>query len=190
MRRTDLFAQSTVLGCFLLLCRAASGQPAMTVSHPTGFAVSTPQTQAAAALPLTPVVPTAMPLRSRPLTGNTLTPNQFLQNQVVPIFAEADFLWRALQFTSTSTFAVRFIDGQGYYLSDGLIWSTNLPNTAGDPFPVFPEVPYPAAGRIQLEIQDLSSANNTVQLLFIGANRYPVIIPASLPANYGANFGQ
>lgn len=122
--------------------------------------------------------------------NNTLTPNQFLQNQVVPIFAEADFLWRALQFTSTSTFGVRFIDGQGYYLSDGLIWSTNLPNTAGDPFPVFPEVPYPAAGRIQLEIQDLSSAANTVQLLFIGCNRYPVMIPASLPASQGPFYGQ
>lgn len=116
--------------------------------------------------------------------NGTLTPNQFLQNQVVPIFAEADFMWRALQFTSTGTFGVRFIDGQGYYLSDGLIWSTNLPNTAGDPFPVFPEVPYPASGRIQLEIQDLSSANNTLQLLFIGANRYPVIIPSSVPPNY------
>jgi hypothetical protein len=109
----------------------------------------------------------------------TLTPNQFLQNQVVPVFAEADFMWRALQFTSTGVFAVRFLDGQGYYLSDGMIWSTNLPNSPGDPFPFFPEVPYPAAGRIQLEIQDLSNAANILQLLFVGANRYPVMIPAT-----------
>lgn len=112
--------------------------------------------------------------------GNvTLPPNAYFQNQVVPIFSEADFMWRALQFTSTGVFAIRFIDGQGYYLSDGLIWSTNMPNNSGDPFPVFPEVPYPASGRIQFEIQDLSSAANVVQLLFVGANRYPVVVPAT-----------
>ena len=108
-----------------------------------------------------------------------LTASQFLQNQVVSIFAEADFVWRGLVFTSNpgttaGLFAVRFMDGQGYYLSDGLIYSTNLPNTAGDPFPVFPEVLYPAAGRILLDIQDLSAATNTIQIVFVGANRYQV----------------
>lgn len=103
-----------------------------------------------------------------------LTADQVLFNEVVSIFTEADFAWRGIMFTSTGLFAVRFQDGQGYYLSAGMIYSTNLPNTAGDPFPQFPEILYPAGGRIQLDIQDLSDAQNTIQILFIGANRYRV----------------
>lgn len=103
-----------------------------------------------------------------------LTANQTLFNEVVSIFTEADFAWRGLIFTSTGLFAVRFQDGQGYYLSSGLIFSTNLPNTPGDPFPYFPEILYPAAGRIQLDIQDQSGLTNTGQIVFVGVNRYRV----------------
>lgn len=104
----------------------------------------------------------------------SLTANQLLQGQVVSIFTEADFVWRGLVFQSTGLFAVQFQDGQGYYLSSGLMYSTNLPNSPGDPFPYFPEVFYPAGGRIYFNIQDLSGSTNTGQLLFIGANRYEV----------------
>ena len=68
----------------------------------------------------------------------------------------------------------RFQDGQQYYLSNDLIQSANLPNTAGDPFPFFPEVFYPAGGKIVLDIEDTSDAPNTGQILFIGANRYKI----------------
>lgn len=102
----------------------------------------------------------------------TLTANQILNNEVVSIFSEADFAWRGLVFTATGLFAVQFQDGQGYYLSAGLMYSDNLPNTPGDPFPTFPEVLYPANGRIYINIQDLSGADNSIQLLFIGVNRY------------------
>jgi len=104
----------------------------------------------------------------------SLTASQLLQGQVVSIFTEADFVWRGLVFQSTGLFAVQFQDGQGYYLSSGLMYSTNLPNSPGDPFPMFPEVFYPAGGRIYLNIQDLSVATNTGQILFVGANRYQV----------------
>lgn len=103
-----------------------------------------------------------------------LTANQSLPDQVVSIFTEADFAWRGLIFTNSGLFSVRFQDGQGYWLSTGLIFSTNMPNTSGDPFPTFPEVLYPAGGRILLDIEDLSGAENTIQLLFVGANRYRV----------------
>lgn len=103
-----------------------------------------------------------------------LTADQNLTNEVVSIFTEADFAWRGLIFTNTGLFSVRFQDGQGYYLSAGMIFSSNMPNTSGDPFPQFPEVLYPAGGRIQLDISDLSSAENTIQILFVGANRYRV----------------
>lgn len=101
-----------------------------------------------------------------------LTASQLLQGQVVSIFTEADFVWRGLVFTSTGNFSVQFQDGQGYYLSSDLVFSTNMPNTAGDPWPRFPEILYPAGGRIYLNIQDTSAAPNVGQILFIGANRY------------------
>ncbi len=102
-----------------------------------------------------------------------LTGNQFLHDQVVSIFTEADFAWRALVVNvNTGVFAVRFTDGQGYYLSSGLINSANLTGTPADPWIVFPETVYPAGGRIGIDIQDLSGAGNTIQLLFRGVNRY------------------
>jgi hypothetical protein len=104
----------------------------------------------------------------------SLTGGQLLSNQSVSILTEPDFLWRGLLFTALGSFSVRFQDGQQYYLSNDLIVSTNLLGTAGDPFPVFPEVFYPAGGKIVLDIQDTSGSTNTGQLIFIGAHRYKV----------------
>ena len=106
--------------------------------------------------------------------NQTLTANQLLNNEVVSIFTEADFAWRGLIFTATGLFSVQFQDGQGYYLSSGMVYSTNMPNTPGDPFPRFPEVVYPAGGRITLNIQELTGETNIVQLLFVGVNRYRI----------------
>lgn len=103
---------------------------------------------------------------------NTLTALQVLNNEVVSIFTEADFAWRGLIFSATGLFSVQFQDGQGYFLSAGQMFSTNMANTPGDPWPVFPEVLYPAGGRIFLNITDLSNADNVIQLLFVGVNRY------------------
>ncbi len=104
----------------------------------------------------------------------SLSASQALLGQVVSIFTEADWVWRGLVFTSTGLFSVQFQDGQGYYLSSGLMYSTNLVNSPGDPWPYFPEVFYPAGGRIYFNITDLSGSTNTGQILFIGANRYKV----------------
>ncbi len=106
--------------------------------------------------------------------NQTLSASQVLNNEVVSIFTEADFAWRGLIFTSTGLFSVQFQDGQGYYLSSGQVFSTNMPNTPGDPFPRFPEVVYPAGGRISLNITELSADTNVVQLLFVGVNRYQI----------------
>jgi hypothetical protein len=106
--------------------------------------------------------------------NQTLNPSQTLNNEVVSIFTEADFAWRGLIFTSTGLFSIQFQDGQGYYLSSGMVYSTNMPNTPGDPFPRFPEVVYPAGGRITLNITELSVATNVIQLLFVGVNRYRI----------------
>ncbi len=106
--------------------------------------------------------------------NQTLSASQTLNNEVVSIFTEADFAWRGLIFTSTGLFSVQFQDGQGYYLSSGMVYSTNMPNTPGDPFPRFPEVVYPAGGRITLNITELTAGTNVVQLLFVGVNRYRI----------------
>ena len=105
---------------------------------------------------------------------NTLTASQVLNNEVVSIFAEADFAWRGLIFSATGLFSIQFQDGNGYYLSSGQMYSSNMPNTAGDPWPVFPEVVYPSNGRIFMNITELSGDSNTIQLLFVGVNRYKV----------------
>ncbi len=102
----------------------------------------------------------------------SLTALQTLTGQTVSILPDADFVWRGLLFTSTGTFSVRFQDGQQYYISSDFVFSQCLSNEAGDPFPVFPEVFYPAGGRIVLDIQDTSNAGNTGQIIFVGANRY------------------
>lgn len=102
----------------------------------------------------------------------TLTANQILNGEQVSIFTEADFAWRGLVFLSDGIFSVQFQDGQGYYISSGFVYSTNMPNTPGDPWPVFPEIVYPAGGRIYMNISDLSGSTNDIQLLFKGVNRY------------------
>lgn len=102
----------------------------------------------------------------------SLTASQVQLGQVVSIIIEADFLLRGIIFTSDGTFKMRLQDGQQYYLSPDFIYSVNMPNTAGDPFPIWPEVFYPAGGRITIDIADLSVATNTGQILFRGSSRY------------------
>lgn len=105
-----------------------------------------------------------------------LTANQVLYDQVTPIRNDADFEWRAMvSAVNTSTFKVRFSDSQGYYLSNGFINNANfLDNGARLPWTVFPGVLLPAGGKIGIDIQDTSGAENTIQLLFRGVNRYRI----------------
>jgi hypothetical protein len=104
----------------------------------------------------------------------TLSANEARQNQVIPVFPDAAFAMRALVVSvNTGTFSVRFYDGQGYYLSSNQIHSANLIAAPSDPWVFFPEVLYPASGRIQLDITDLSGASNTIQICLQGVNRYP-----------------
>jgi hypothetical protein len=102
----------------------------------------------------------------------SLTALQQLDFQTVSILTSADFLLRGLLFTTTGAFSLRLYDGNQYALSSDLIVSANLLGVAGDPFPMFPEIFYPAGGRITLDIADTSNAGNTGQIIFIGANRY------------------
>lgn len=102
----------------------------------------------------------------------SLTALQQLNFQTVSILTSADFLLRGLLFSTTGTFSLRLYDGNQYALSSDLIVSANLLGVAGDPNPIFPEIFYPAGGRITLDIEDTSDATNTGQIIFIGASRY------------------
>jgi hypothetical protein len=122
------------------------------------------------------LIPDAMEMDfSYPYTVN-LTALQSLVGQVVSIQVDADFWLMSLVFTTTGTFQLRYQDGQQYYTSPDYIQSGNMPNTAGDPFPVWPAVFYPAGGRITLDIADTSNAGNTGQILFKGVSRYKLKI--------------
>lgn len=97
----------------------------------------------------------------------TLTALQSLEDQTVSIDTDADFELRGVLIpTSGGTFSIRWSDGQGYYVSNAEILSTNFSNLS--PFPVFPSLVIPAGGRIGVDITDLSNASNPVQVVFRG----------------------
>lgn len=104
----------------------------------------------------------------------TLDATQMLRDQQVAIDTDADFCWRAFQVVANEgTFSIRFSDSQGYYLSNGMLLSaTFFQGTVQILWPIFPEIIIPAGGRIGIDIQDLSGAENTVQLVFRGVKRY------------------
>jgi hypothetical protein len=103
-----------------------------------------------------------------------LTASQQLRDQTVPIMSDADFEWRALVLaTATGAFSIRFSDSQGYYLSNGFLLSQNfLVATVPIPWPVSPGVLFPMGGRIGIDINDVSAAGNTIELVFRGVKRY------------------
>ena len=105
----------------------------------------------------------------------TLTANQFLRDQTLPVTNDADFAWWAIEVNdSTGSFSVRFTDSQGYYLSNGMILSSNIQGDSSSPYPVFPEIIIPAGGRIGIDIQDLSGDTNTIQISCRGVKRYRI----------------
>lgn len=103
-----------------------------------------------------------------------MTANQVLNDQVVPIQNDADFIWRAFRIgTATGAFKIRFSDSQGYYFSNSLINSANFQSGGVNvDYAIFPEVAFPSGGRIGIDITDLSGAGNTIELLFRGIKRY------------------
>jgi hypothetical protein len=104
----------------------------------------------------------------------TLTALQALRDASVPIHTDSDFVLRAVILSqATGAFTVRFNDSQGYYLSSGFMRSASLlSGTVPYPFPIFPELLFPAGSRIGVEMNDLLGAPNTIQLILRGAKRY------------------
>lgn len=110
----------------------------------------------------------------------SLTALQRLDNQRVVIDGTAAFRLKALAGTQTGTYRIRFRHASGEYMSSGgtggtndLVNNGNMIGTAQFPFPVIPQTLYGPNGHILIDIADLSNANNTIQIAFIGANVYP-----------------
>ena len=112
----------------------------------------------------------------------SLTALQQLRDQSVPIHTDSDFVMRAIILSqATGAFSIRFNDSQGYYLSSGFMLSANfLSGTVPYPYPIFPELLFPAGSRIGIEINELAGnqqAPNVIQMLFRGAKRYRLPAP-------------
>ena len=101
-----------------------------------------------------------------------LTANQELIDQAVIIDADADFIWTKLAGNSTGIYEIRFRLPGGRYMSNSRIRNANLIGTAQFGVPVYPYVFIPAAGKIGIDIKDLSAAGNTVQICLIGWRRF------------------
>lgn len=103
-------------------------------------------------------------------------------NESVVIDGGAAFRLKALTGTQTGAYRVRFRHASGEYMSRGrgggfasndLVNNANMIGTAQFPFPIVPTSLFGANGNVLIDIEDLSSAENTIQIALIGANVYP-----------------
>lgn len=108
--------------------------------------------------------------------NNQLTALQVLEGQVVAIDTDSDFLlfgWYIALFSGQ--FQIQLIDSSGYQLQSGFVNSGGLSQSAATPTVFSPSHPFPAGGKIQINIQDLSNATNPLQIVFVGEKLYRVV---------------
>jgi hypothetical protein len=108
-----------------------------------------------------------------------LTALQLLPNQRIVISGDSDFRIKMLMRRKTGDFRIRLYDSSGHYYSSSGEGGTNdrVPDVClfGDgqlPFLVVPHIMIPAGGFIAFDLEDLSNANNTIELVFGGAKVY------------------
>jgi hypothetical protein len=107
-----------------------------------------------------------------PPTG-ALSASQELAAQTVQIQTDSDFELRAWYIsTATGLFQIRIGDATGYQFSSGFMLSTAISTDPSNPTVFSPQHPFPAGSRIMIDIQDLSAAPNTIQIVFKGVKRY------------------
>lgn len=106
----------------------------------------------------------------------TLAAGAELYGQLVPISQDADFILRGMHFSQPAAaagpFNFRIADSQGYQLSNGLVSSGNLSNSAARPTPVFPEMLFPAGSQITVDIENPGAGAITTQICFRGVKRF------------------
>ena len=104
--------------------------------------------------------------------GGELAASQLLQTQV-SIDVDAEF-WLGSWYVATSTgaFEILLTDSDGYQMEDTPINSSAMSFTGPLPQVFSPAHRFPAGGRIQIQIRNLTGAPNTVQIVFKGWKRF------------------
>jgi len=108
----------------------------------------------------------------------TLVGGQNAPAQVIPIDSDSDFVLRGIYYSwptgTNGNFVFRFYDSQNFALSSGMVYNSNLSNDPSAPTLWLPELTYPAGGKIQLDIADVSGAPNVIEIVFTGVKRFRV----------------
>lgn len=107
--------------------------------------------------------------------GGSLTALQQINPDTLAIQTDADFMLLAWYISlATGQFQIQLTDATGYQLQSGSINSLAISTSAADPTVFSPMHPFPAGSKILINIQDLSNATNSIQLIFKGKKLYRV----------------
>lgn len=102
----------------------------------------------------------------------TLTANQYLPDQALAINSDAEFLLMALCGTQTGPYAIRLRDAEGFLMSSALLRNANVIGTRENPRPMLPELRVPPGGKLGIDIQNLTGADNVIEIVFIGVKQF------------------
>lgn len=101
--------------------------------------------------------------------NNQLTALQEVVNDAIQIDVDSDFrlfAWYIALFNGE--FEIQIADSTGYYLFSGFMNSGGISQSAAVPTIFSPAHPFPAGGKIIININDLSNATNALQIVFVG----------------------
>jgi hypothetical protein len=116
----------------------------------------------------------------------TLAQFEALTDQAVALDNDADFILRSiylalnvgLNFSSLTAFTFNFAGPEDYYYQTSQIPSFVFSQNSGQPFPILPEVHYPAGGQIKLNITDITyrvtGTPTTYGIFFVGVKRFRI----------------
>lgn len=105
----------------------------------------------------------------------TLTALQLAPAQTITIDNDSDFEWRGIQIpVRTGAYEIQFFDAQNNPLSNGYLSYLNFQVATNVPiiFPLTPAVLIPMSGQVKFNIQDLSNATNSIQIVLRGVKRF------------------
>lgn len=104
-----------------------------------------------------------------------LTANQVIAQDSVSIQTDADFICFGWYLSAyTGLFQIQLTDSNGYQLQSGFVVSTAIAQTSANPTVFSPSHFFPAGGKIQIAIADLSGQDNPLQIVFKGVKRYRI----------------
>lgn len=102
----------------------------------------------------------------------TLTALQKLDDLIQSIDKTYDFQWVGIAGKSTGDFAVNFKDATGRDIFSARASASLVIGTGQFPVEWDHAFFFPAGGKIGISLEDLSNAENTIELIFIGIAQY------------------